>query len=279
MKLPEAYLNCSSLLLCLGWAMQTANYIFLQRSWARDEIYLRKTLGYFTMLDYPLQLLLFPEGTDLSPSNKVKDRKYAEGKGLTVYEYVLHPHTTGFVSCVQNMSLKRKISICNVTIGYVGNIAQNESDILAGKFESRLVKSNNLMSTLLPSCTGNWPSEIHFHVKHVPEDEISEVSEKAQFAEWLNSCWDNKEKLLNQFSKDNVFPGPTFRDTRIVKLKMMTCLLFWFLIVAVYFYCLAAVSYSWLYTVAVIVMYTTVDRLLGGWDSVILRKHEKKPTH
>ena len=116
----------------VGWAMQHVNYIFLHRKWSQDEANLKRTLQYFADNRYPVQLLLFPEGTDLSPGNRKRDKEFAEKKGLTVYEYVLHPRNLGFVSCVQGMNWSGAVAICDLTVGYVGPIAQNESDILAG---------------------------------------------------------------------------------------------------------------------------------------------------
>ena len=112
--------------------MQVVHCIFLHRKWAQDELYIRRTLRFFADHRYPLQLLLFPEGTDLSPTNREKDRDYAEKNGLEVYQHVLHPRSLGFVSCVQEMSWKGPVAVCDITVGYLGGIAQNESDLLAG---------------------------------------------------------------------------------------------------------------------------------------------------
>jgi len=46
---------------------------------------------------------LFPEGTDLSPSNVIRSNKYAEKNNLPNYKYVLHPKTTGFVFLADTM--------------------------------------------------------------------------------------------------------------------------------------------------------------------------------
>lgn len=50
-----------------------------------------------------VQILLFPEGTDLSPSNIVRSNKYADKNNLPNYKHVLHPKTTGFVFLVETM--------------------------------------------------------------------------------------------------------------------------------------------------------------------------------
>lgn len=50
-----------------------------------------------------LQVLLFPEGTDLTPKTKGQSDSFARKNGLPYLEYVLHPRTTGFNFIVQQM--------------------------------------------------------------------------------------------------------------------------------------------------------------------------------
>lgn len=49
-----------------GWAMQVACFVFIQRRWEDDKKHLQNMLDYFCDIREPLQLLLFPEGTDLT---------------------------------------------------------------------------------------------------------------------------------------------------------------------------------------------------------------------
>lgn len=49
-----------------GWAMQVACFVFIQRRWEDDKKHLENMLDYFCDIREPLQLLLFPEGTDLT---------------------------------------------------------------------------------------------------------------------------------------------------------------------------------------------------------------------
>lgn len=49
-----------------GWAMQAGCYVFIQRRWEADKKHLENLLDYFCDIREPLQLLLFPEGTDLT---------------------------------------------------------------------------------------------------------------------------------------------------------------------------------------------------------------------
>lgn len=46
--------------------MQVACFVFIQRRWEEDKKHLENMLDYFCDIREPLQLLLFPEGTDLT---------------------------------------------------------------------------------------------------------------------------------------------------------------------------------------------------------------------
>lgn len=46
--------------------MQVAAFVFVQRKWENDKSHFEKMLDYFCDIREPLQLLIFPEGTDLT---------------------------------------------------------------------------------------------------------------------------------------------------------------------------------------------------------------------
>ena len=50
--------------------MQVACFIFIQRRWVDDKKHMEDMLDYFCDIREPLQLLLFPEGTDLTGEEK-----------------------------------------------------------------------------------------------------------------------------------------------------------------------------------------------------------------
>jgi 1-acyl-sn-glycerol-3-phosphate acyltransferase len=51
-----------------GWAMQLASYLFLRRVWSEDQLYLQQWVNSIGsgVSGAPSQLLLFPEGTNLT---------------------------------------------------------------------------------------------------------------------------------------------------------------------------------------------------------------------
>ncbi|KAF4800463.1 hypothetical protein TURU_044455 [Turdus rufiventris] len=86
-----------------GWAMQVAAFVFIQRKWEDDKSHFENMLDYFCDIREPLQLLIFPEGTDLTANTKARSNEFAEKNGLQKYEYVLHPRTTGFTFVVERL--------------------------------------------------------------------------------------------------------------------------------------------------------------------------------
>lgn len=56
-----------------GWAMQVACFVFIKRRWAEDKEHMENMLDYFCDIREPLQLLLFPEGTDLTGETQMHD--------------------------------------------------------------------------------------------------------------------------------------------------------------------------------------------------------------
>ena len=115
--------------------MQLLQFIFLQRKWSDDGEYIVESLNYYCDMEYPVQLLIFPEGTDLTQKNQLKDKEYSEKNGLSVNKYVLNPRTTGFVQCLQTLRngwKGRKVDICDITVGYTGKVPQGERELIKG---------------------------------------------------------------------------------------------------------------------------------------------------
>lgn len=230
--------------------MQVCLFIFISRNWARDKKTLTDTLAYYSSRGYPLQLLFFPEGTNLTQHTRLKSHKFAEENDLQKYKHILHPRTTGFVHCLQE--LRKGVTppnIVNVTVGYVGEIPENESDIVAGR----------------------WPKEIHFHAETVPHSEIPAGEE--ELAHWLNQCWQAKEEALEQFYREKRFRQPYLDETGLTrtKLALISVLVFWAVFLVLSFYLFA--SYPWWF-VGLSVFYFLVGVLGPGLNWVILQLHQ-----
>lgn len=201
-----------------GWAVQAAHFIFLSRRWAQDQQRLREGLAYFAQLDYPIQLLIFPEGTDLTPSNLKKSHTFSLQNGLACYNYVLQPRSTGFVHTVQGLAKGQSLpSILDLSVGYLGPIPQNERDIVAGRL----------------------PTEIHFHGRWITAEAVPQG--QADLETWLQHSWQNKEQQLKQFYMLGQFEGPYQMETGLKQwqCRLVLLLVFW----ALYFPCLFYLLY------------------------------------
>lgn len=235
-----------------GWGLQTAQYIFLSRKWAQDKDTLTRNLAYFSSIDYPLQLLLFPEGTDLSPSNKLKSQQYAEKHDLPKYEFVLNPRTTGFVHCMKEMrKAKTPPCILDLSVAYLGEIPQNESDILAGR----------------------WPREIHYHSTLVPASELPESDQDLD--QWLFQRWDAKEKQLRYFYEHSKFDATYMNQREVDKCRgdLVTALAFWTLLNVWIIYCVYSSTFYLLYFLVCGAVYLLIDFLMGGVNNMVLQRH------
>ena len=241
--------------LLTGWGMQATHFLFLSRHWERDEDYIKDHLAYFTNSDYPLQLLLFPEGTDLSPSNKIKSQKYSEQNGLHRFEYLLQPRTKGFVLCVNELlKSPTPMTLVNLSVGFVGPMPQNECDIVSG----------------------NWPDEVHFHAEKMPMADLPKEPE--DLSKWLLDCWMTKEQQLKDFYEKKKFNAPYVSPFKMSQAdgEMKGVIAFWIVFLIYIGYSLSTSSFYWWYYLVWFTFYVVLNFLSSGTDDIIVH-HSAKP--
>ncbi|GJY55577.1 1-acyl-sn-glycerol-3-phosphate acyltransferase 2-like protein [Tanacetum coccineum] len=83
----------SKFLPVIGWSMWFSEYLFLERSWAKDESTIK--VGLQRLKDYPqpFWLALFAEGTRFTQAKLLAAQEYASSNGLPVPRNVLIPRT------------------------------------------------------------------------------------------------------------------------------------------------------------------------------------------
>jgi len=128
-----------------GWAMQSFMFVFLARDKSKDLQHMENVLSYYTSNSQPPSLILFPEGTDLSPRNIAKSDTFAAQNGLPKYKYVLHPKVVGWS---RSVSLLRNScpAVYDVTIAYHDHS------------KSERPSEMSLLSA-------RYPREVHLHVQ------------------------------------------------------------------------------------------------------------------
>ena len=234
--------------------MQNALHIFLKRRWEEDESYLSTVLGYFVDVLYPLQLLIFPEGTNFDDTSKSKSDSFAKKNGLPCYEYVLHPRVRGFTFCVEKLRQGRLDAVHDVTVGYSENYCFQELDLLKGKV----------------------PDEIHFHIQRYPNEELPKDTQGLE--EWCANRWEEKEHRLRKFynQEKHFISHPELASDKLdevevaVRYLMKKDLIFWAAFgcsfsILIYL----SVWFRW-YTVCMAALFTVLS-FCGGTDKLFLQ--------
>ncbi|KAK3741102.1 hypothetical protein QZH41_013925, partial [Actinostola sp. cb2023] len=163
----------------IGWGMQGAMYLFLKRHWEQDEEYLNTILDYFRDMNYPIQLMIFPEGTNLDEYSQPRSDSYARKNNLPLYKHVLHPRVRGFVHCIEKLrkATRRIDAVYDVTIAFDQDHCYSERDIVMG----------------------NFPKEMHFNIKRYAINEMP--TDYTALEDWLCKRWAEKEERLAKFYK------------------------------------------------------------------------------
>ncbi|XP_062980220.1 lysocardiolipin acyltransferase 1 isoform X1 [Elgaria multicarinata webbii] len=241
-----------------GWAMQVAAFIFIQRKWEEDRNHFENMLDYFCDIHEPLQLLFFPEGTDLTDNTKARSNNYAEKNGLQKYEYVLHPRTTGFTFIVERLRDGNNLdAIHDITVAYPQNIPQTEKHLLYG----------------------NFPKEIHFHVRRYPVQALPASREELQL--WCQKRWEEKEERLRLFYEGKKYFDATGRskippcksELRVMAVKCIS-FLYWTFFTLAMFVLLFLYSFVRWYFVTVLVIFVVQQKLFGGLELMELACHQ-----
>ncbi|XP_076281950.1 lysocardiolipin acyltransferase 1 [Lasioglossum baleicum] len=185
-----------------GWIMQMNGFLYITRRWEEDQSRLSHTLDYLVALDRRSQLLIFPEGTDLTKSSKERSDRYAAKHDLPQYSFTLHPKTTGFSYLVHHLQQANYLdAVYDLTIGYPDYVPQSELDLIKGKL----------------------PQEVHFHIKRIPLTDMP--TDDVTLRQWLERRWYKKEEVLEQFYEKKSFSTEIWPFTNIFPLQVALC--FW----------------------------------------------------
>lgn len=170
----------SKFLPVMGWSMWFSEYVFLERSWARDEARLESGLQRLKDFTQPFWLALFVEGTRFTNAKLLAAQEYAASKGLPVPRNVLIPRTKGFVSAVSNMR-SFVPAIYDVTVA----VPVDE----ASPTMLRLFKRQ--------------PSVLHVHIKRHLMSELPNTDDGV--AQWCKDTFVAKDDLLDRHRSENTF--------------------------------------------------------------------------
>jgi 1-acyl-sn-glycerol-3-phosphate acyltransferase len=164
--------------------------VFMARKWDQDKPRLAHRLSKLAAAtDDPMWLLIFPEGTNLSPNTRPKSEAYAKKRDLPHPNHCLLPRTTGLHFCLQELRTSVKW-VYDCTLAYEGVPADGYAQ-----------DYYTLRSLYLE---GRPPSGVHMHWRKFHIDSIP--LEEQDFEKWLNDRWFEKDALLDHFYTFGRFP-------------------------------------------------------------------------
>ncbi|KPI86611.1 hypothetical protein ABL78_4340 [Leptomonas seymouri] len=179
----------------LGWSMEMFRYVFLSRSWEADEKYIEKMVEFFhDTKDTPV-VFIFPEGTDLSPSNIERSQAYAAKAGLPKFHHVLNPRTTGLTAIIKMLGGSEKVEeVLDFTVGYTYHAPGERPN------EPSLIN-------------GHQPKKVHLLLRRYVVEGTEEATrinpkfvvpvDESRLATWTHERFAEKEQLLSRFCASN----------------------------------------------------------------------------
>ncbi|KAL3533836.1 hypothetical protein ACH5RR_007357 [Cinchona calisaya] len=177
----------SKLLPVIGWSMWFTEYLFLERSWAKDETILKSGLQRLRDFPLPFWLALFVEGTRFTQAKLLAAQEYARSTGLPVPRNVLIPRTKGFVTAVSHMR-SFVPAIYDVTVA---------------------IPKSSPAPTMLRLFKGQ-SSVVHVHLKRHLMKDLPETDDAV--AQWCKDVFVAKDELLDKHKEQDTFGEQQLRD-------------------------------------------------------------------
>lgn len=228
-----------------GWIMQMNGFLYITRRWEVDKERLSKTLNYLIALNKKPQLLIFPEGTDLTKTSKIKSDNYARKNNLSLYDYTLHPKTTGFSYLVRHLQNANFLdAVYDLTIAYPDNIPQSEVDLVKGKL----------------------PKEVHFHIERIESSDIPKDEDELRL--WLEDKWKNKEDVLKKFSNEKTFGTDVECWPMPNKLCLIFALIFWTILTLTNVAMLIVSSWFQIWAIFHVLLFVALSIFTTGFNQV-----------
>jgi lysocardiolipin and lysophospholipid acyltransferase len=249
-----------------GWAMQAFLFVFLsRRDRERDLALIRSTLRYIVhTLHEPITFLLFPEGTDLSPSNLDKARAWATARGVPPFEHLLQPRSGGFIEAVR-VTGDGLDALYDVTILYAPRAqppsSRHEPPVNAAGGDS-LPSDAPWRPSEVEMMGGRFPGTVRMHMRRFDRSELP-VSDEA-LAAWLQDRWAEKEALLA--STTSLRPPNPAADPPTAEYSRWTR--FWILASGLVLVGFTIVPVLWLPTLVGCALLWAATRFAGGLGAI-----------
>lgn len=244
----------------IGWGTQCSRYIFLQRNWLKDENHMIRMLQLLyrpsflftnsisstvpSSLTSRYSILLFPEGTDLAPSNIVKSEKFCKDKNIVFYQQILHPRTKGFLHVVNTLVKNETVASMDMMMNSTGNEypsrsisctkpSDNSLDVI---YDITMAYEGTIPQTEKSLVTGKVPRKVHVYIRPYDIQKSTEVSASSSSSlsnneftstlsdgtrmdsvpameNWLLARFAEKEHSLTNFYKQGNTPSVMFEPS------------------------------------------------------------------
>ena len=177
----------------IGWGMQLNQFIFLKRDWEQDRAHMAQALSRLNKLTDPMWLLLFPEGTNLAPSTRLKSAKWATKNSIKDMRHCLLPRSTGLRFCLQEL---------RETVDYVYDCTVAYEGVPRGQF------AQDIFTLKAGYLEGRPPKSVSMYWRRFTIEKIPLKNEKA-FELWLLARWREKDLLIENYLIHGRFPADT----------------------------------------------------------------------
>ncbi|KAK9015222.1 hypothetical protein V6N11_006339 [Hibiscus sabdariffa] len=178
----------------------------------------------------PFWLIIFVEGTRLSPDKLLEAQAFASSKGYPIPKNVLIPKTKGIVTAVQNLR-SFVPAIYDVTIA--------------------VPKNQPYFPTLL-TFLKMQPCKVKVHIKRYSINDLPESDQG--IAEWCRSRFIAKDALLDKFVAIDTFEEDEIIEFRRSTKSLIVTLMFAILLLVGSWMYFQKLSTEWRYTILIVIV-------------------------
>jgi len=162
----------------VGWGFWCCEFLYLSRSYEKDKKNLEKYAKSMPDYEEPITILLFPEGTRLSPNKHAEGIKFCQERGLREMKHHLVPRTKGFTTSVPVMRDKIP-AIYDVEIVFEG-VKPTIINMLQAKHFI-----------------------VHMYLKRIPMEELPKTEKDLDM--YLRNLFYKKDDMMESFLKTKDF--------------------------------------------------------------------------
>ncbi|CEP16595.1 hypothetical protein [Parasitella parasitica] len=170
--------------------MRFFDFIFLQRKLAMDRDNIISNLERSKKGNQSLWLVLFPEGTVVSPCTRKRSKEFAESNDMHDNIYTLLPRSTGLRLCATTLADSIDY-IYDFTIGYSG--------VKANEIPEQVYTIQSIFFFNF------YPKQIHVYVRRFRVDSLP-LQNETEFNQWNIERWKEKDEFMDYFYKNQAFP-------------------------------------------------------------------------